>query len=175
MYHHPINFSLRLSKKVRVSHLKDRLIIVAKHLAKVFFFFFFLTHLTSRRNSQHSMDRPETIAVKYEPTTVDSPSSSSAVAVDNKPTRPQKLVVLADLNFNPPESDDLDSSSIQIPTPSTTRYSLSGSSYMLFSKAKPLPFCWFLLKHRILEKTEVSSSFRYDSASRKGKLLTIRV
>ncbi|KAF3499062.1 hypothetical protein F2Q69_00040087 [Brassica cretica] len=69
------------------------------------------------------MDRPETIAIKYEPTTVDSPSSSSAVAVDNKPTRPQKLVVLADLNFNPPESDDLDSSSIQIPTPSTTRLS----------------------------------------------------
>ncbi|KAF8046799.1 hypothetical protein N665_3411s0005 [Sinapis alba] len=63
------------------------------------------------------MDRPETIAVKYEPMTVDSPSSSSAaVAIDNKPTRPQKLVVLADLNFNPPESDDPDSS-IQVPTP----------------------------------------------------------
>ncbi|KAJ0236415.1 hypothetical protein HA466_0257220 [Hirschfeldia incana] len=71
------------------------------------------------------MDRPETIAVKHEPMTVDSPSSSSAAAVENnnKPTRPQKLVVLADLNFNPPESDDLDSS-IQIPTPpSTTRLS----------------------------------------------------
>ncbi|BAB10562.1 unnamed protein product [Arabidopsis thaliana] len=50
------------------------------------------------------MDRPETIAVKCEPMTVDSPS------------RPLKLVVLADLNFNPPETDDLDSS-IPIPTP----------------------------------------------------------
>lgn len=83
------------------------------------------------------MDRPETIAVKHEPTTVDSPSPSSAVAVDNKPARPQKLVVLADLNFNPPESDDLDSSSIQIPTPSTTRYTpfLAPPTYYFKGKA----------------------------------------
>lgn len=64
------------------------------------------------------MDRPETIAVKYEPMTVESPASSSAI---DRPARPPKLVVLADLNFNPPETDDLDSS-VQIPTPHTTRY-----------------------------------------------------
>ncbi|VVB17856.1 unnamed protein product [Arabis nemorensis] len=63
------------------------------------------------------MDRPETIAVKYEPMTVDSPASSSAI---DRPARPPKLVVLADLNFNPPETDDLDSS-VQIPTPPITR------------------------------------------------------
>ncbi|CAH2043713.1 unnamed protein product [Thlaspi arvense] len=63
------------------------------------------------------MDGPETIAVKYEPMTVDSIASSSDVAID-RPARPPKLVVLADLNFNPPETetDDLDSS-VQIPTP----------------------------------------------------------
>ncbi|CAA7034969.1 unnamed protein product [Microthlaspi erraticum] len=67
------------------------------------------------------MDRPETIAVKYEPMTVDSPSSSSAAAID-RPARPPKLVILADLNFNPPETDDLDSS-IQIPSPPIARLS----------------------------------------------------
>ncbi|XP_010459963.1 PREDICTED: probable UDP-N-acetylglucosamine--peptide N-acetylglucosaminyltransferase SPINDLY [Camelina sativa] len=60
------------------------------------------------------MDRPETIAVKHEPMSVDSPASSSAI--ERPPlARPPKLVVLADLNFNPPEADDIDSS-IQIPT-----------------------------------------------------------
>ncbi|CAE6256378.1 unnamed protein product [Arabidopsis arenosa] len=60
------------------------------------------------------MDRPETIAVKYEPMTADSPT------IDRPPARPPKLVVLADLNFNPPENDDLDSS-IEIPAPPITR------------------------------------------------------
>ncbi|CAN8251807.1 unnamed protein product [Cochlearia groenlandica] len=64
------------------------------------------------------MDLTETIAVKYEPMTVDYPSSSSSAV--EKPSRPPKLVVLADLNFNPPETDDVDSS-IQIPTPTITR------------------------------------------------------
>ncbi|KAJ4910284.1 hypothetical protein Rs2_04905 [Raphanus sativus] len=55
-----------------------------------------------------------------------SPSSSSVVSIEkNKPTRPQKLVVLADLTFNPPESDDINTSSIQLPTPTfITRLSL---------------------------------------------------
>ncbi|XP_010484046.1 PREDICTED: probable UDP-N-acetylglucosamine--peptide N-acetylglucosaminyltransferase SPINDLY [Camelina sativa] len=65
------------------------------------------------------MDRSETIAVKHEPMTVDSSASSSAI---KRPplARPPKLVVLADLNFNPPEADDIDSS-IQIPTPPIAR------------------------------------------------------
>ncbi|XP_010444205.1 PREDICTED: probable UDP-N-acetylglucosamine--peptide N-acetylglucosaminyltransferase SPINDLY [Camelina sativa] len=62
------------------------------------------------------MDRSETIAVKHEPMTVDSPAS-----IERPPlARPPKLVVLADLNFNPPEADDIDSS-IQIPTPPIAR------------------------------------------------------
>ena len=67
------------------------------------------------------MDRPEAIAVKNEPMTIDTPASSSAMD-RNPPARPPKLVVLAEINFNPPETDDLDSS-IPIPTPPPiTRY-----------------------------------------------------